>query len=184
VGAASRVSGAAGGVLGAGIHCVGAGQQLFGAEALGLRGALIGDEGRGIEVGLLVVEQRLMFVAGALRVIEHVLRRGAPRLRESCLGLAGLLLGVTTGVVPAGVDIAVQLGLLLVEVSLVAIYNRLLAISEGLFEPGDALIGVKVLLCSVWHAFTPPVGSEGAAAWRGRGARTGIPARSRRRARG
>ena len=73
VGAATGVGGAVGGVLGAGVHRVGASEQLLGAAALGLRGGLVGSRGRGIEVGLLVVEQRLMFVARALRVVEHVL---------------------------------------------------------------------------------------------------------------
>jgi hypothetical protein len=73
VGAASRVSGAVGGVLRAGVDCVCAREQLLGAAPLGLGRGLIANGGWGIEVGLLVVEQRLMFAARALCVVEHVL---------------------------------------------------------------------------------------------------------------
>jgi hypothetical protein len=73
MGALSRLSGAACGVRGAGIHRVGASEELFGAATLGLRRSLDTNGRRVVEIGLLVVEQRLMFVASALRVIEHVL---------------------------------------------------------------------------------------------------------------
>jgi hypothetical protein len=78
-------------------------------------------------------------------------------LRESGLGLACLLLIVTARAPVAGVQFVVELGLLLVEVLLFAIPDRLLAVTEGLFQSRDALIGVEVLLRSVWHAFTSPV---------------------------
>jgi hypothetical protein len=159
VSAAPRVSGAVGGLLGASIHRIGAGQQLRGAALLGLRGGLVADRGRSVEVGLLVIEQRLVFVTRTLCIIEHVLRRRAPRLRQPRLGLTGRSLGDETGVAPAGMDLAIQQGLLLVEAVLVTVTDRLLAVSESLFEAGDALIGVKVLLCAVRHAFTAPFGS-------------------------
>ena len=73
MGAASRVSGAPGGVLGPGIHRVGASKQLLGAAALGLHRGLVATGRRGVEVGLLVVEERLMFVASALGVVEYIL---------------------------------------------------------------------------------------------------------------
>jgi hypothetical protein len=72
-GAVARVRGAPGGIRGPGVHCVGASEQLLGAAALGLRRGLIANRRRGVEVGLLVVEHRLVFVARALCVIEHVL---------------------------------------------------------------------------------------------------------------
>lgn len=172
--AASGRSGAPGGVLGPGVHSVGAGEQLLGALAFGLHRGLVADGGRGVDVGLLVVEERLVFVACALGVVEHVLRRRASRLSEPGLGLAGLLFVVAAGVFCTGVDFVVELGLLLVEVALVAVPDRLLAVSQGLFEAGDALIGVKILLCSVWHGFTSPVGS-GEKLLGGRWAREQIP---------
>jgi hypothetical protein len=56
VGAVASVSCAVGGLLGAGVHCVGASEQLLSAATLGLGRGLIANRGWGIEVGLLVVE--------------------------------------------------------------------------------------------------------------------------------
>lgn len=73
MGASSRVGSAPDRFLGAGVHRISAGKQLLGAAAFGLGGALIADRMWSIEIGLVVVQQRLVFVAGTLRVIEHVL---------------------------------------------------------------------------------------------------------------
>jgi hypothetical protein len=56
--------------------------------------------------------------------------------------LAGLLLSVTARRLPTGMDFAVQQRLFLIEIALIAVADRLLAVTEGLLEPGDALIGV------------------------------------------
>lgn len=57
-------------------------------------------------------------------------------------------------------DLDVELRLLLVEVSLVAISEPLLPVSEGLFEYGDALIGVEGFFALGLACFSPPVGSS------------------------
>jgi hypothetical protein len=105
--AASRFSGTPGCVAGAVVHRVSAIVQLLGATALGLGGALVENRERGIQVGLLVVEQRLVFVAGALRIVEHVLGRRATRLREPGQGLAGPLIVVAARSRLAGMDLVV-----------------------------------------------------------------------------
>ncbi len=150
MGASARVGGAEGGVLGTQVHRVGTSEQLLGTPAPGLRGALVASRVRGVEVGLLVVQQCLVFVARTLCVIEHRLGRGASGLRECSVDLTGVLLGIF----PACTRFTVQLGLFLVKTALVAVADRLLAVSEGLFEPGDALVGVEVLLRSVCHQVT------------------------------
>ena len=95
MGALSRLSGAPRRVLGASVHCVCASEQLLGPATLRLSWGL-DTNGRGaVEVGLLVVEQHLVFVASALCVIQYVLCCGAARLREPGVGLPGLLLGVS-----------------------------------------------------------------------------------------
>ena len=73
MGAAACLRGTAGGVVGAPVHGVRARDQLLGAAPLRLGRALIERRSGGIELGLLVVEQRLVFVTTALCVIEHVL---------------------------------------------------------------------------------------------------------------
>jgi hypothetical protein len=55
---------------------------------------------------------------------------------------------------------AIELFLLGVETALLTVSDGLLAISEGLFKSGYPLVCVKVLLRSVRHMFTSPVGSE------------------------
>jgi hypothetical protein len=93
----------------------------------------------------------LMLVARALRVVEHVLGCRPPGLCQPALGLADALLGVAVGIVSASVNLAVELRLFLIKASLIAVSDRLLAIPECLLEASDALVGVKVLLRSVWH---------------------------------
>jgi hypothetical protein len=149
VSAGACVRGSVSGLLSSGVHRVGPSQELLGSPALGSRGSLIEDRGRSIEVGLLVIQEQLMFVTRALGVVEHVLRRGAPRLRKPGLGLAGLLCGVAAGVFGRRVDLGVELGLFVVEASLFAVSNCLLAITERLLETSDALISVKAVLRAV-----------------------------------
>lgn len=140
------------------IHRVGAGEQLLRATALRLHRALASHRGRSIDVGLLVVEKRLVLVPRALRVIEDVLERGEAGLGEHGRGLPDALLGVEPRALRVGSDLVVELNLLLIEISLVAVADRLLAVSQSLLERGDALIGVEVLLGAVWHQCTVPLG--------------------------
>jgi hypothetical protein len=98
-----------------------------------------------------------MFVASALGVIEHVLWCRTTRLREPGLRLTRLSLGFCGYVRLNGPGRTVELFLLLIEAALLTISDRLLAISKGLFESSDALIGIEVPLCSVGHLFTSPV---------------------------
>jgi hypothetical protein len=156
LGAGAGVSGALSRMIGSRLDRVSAGEHLLGALAFGGH-RVHGAGGWGIvEIGLLIVEKHLVLVASALGVVEDVLRRGAARLRELCLDLAAILVGVVRIVVWTSVDVVVELGLLLVEVLLLAIFDRLLAVTESLLQAGDALIGVQALLCSVLqhdHAF-------------------------------
>ena len=81
LGAAPDLPGSARSLLCPGLDHVGAGEQLIGAALFG------GDGGRrlappaGRQGRPVLVEQRLVFVAGALGVIENVLGGGAARLR-------------------------------------------------------------------------------------------------------
>ncbi len=70
-----------------------------------------------------------MIVAGALSVVEHVLRRRAAGLRESGVNLACLQVVVATSISWAGVGFAVELFLFGIEALLLTVPNRLLAIS-------------------------------------------------------
>jgi len=155
--------GSARSLLGPGLDRVGAREQLIGTTPFG------GDRvdgsrlRRGVQVDLLLVEQRLMFVAGALGVVKHVLGRGTSRLRESGLDLATTLLGLNRRPLERSrFDLVVELRLLLVKVLLLAVSDRLLAVAQSLLETGDSLVGVKALLGTVLrHLFSPSVGTDG-----------------------
>jgi hypothetical protein len=109
---------------------------------------LDGGGSRVVEVCLLLVEQLLVLVARALRVVEDVLARRAAPLREDGLGLAAAL-PVCVDVGRVGLDRLIEAGLELVQVLLVAVAHGLLTVAECLFEAGDLLVGAEFVLCAV-----------------------------------
>jgi hypothetical protein len=136
-------------LIGARLDGVGAREHLLGPGAFGAQRVDLVGGPRVVETGLLVVEQRLVLVARPLRVVEDLLGGSASRLRQPGLHLAAIEVGAFGTVARTGVDLLIELGLLLVEALLLTVDDRLLAVTERLLEAGDALIGVKALLGAV-----------------------------------
>jgi hypothetical protein len=151
LGAGPGVTGTSRSVVSACLDGVGARERLFGAAELsgseidGLRGERV------VEIRLLPVKERLMFVASALGIVEDALGGGAAGLGELDLSLAASLPFSLRDVAPTDWVRAIEQGLLLVEALLLAIFESLLAVSEGLLKAGDTLIGVKVPLSTVFR---------------------------------
>ncbi len=129
LGAGAGVFGSSGAVVSSRLDSVSAREHLLGSQALSGDG--VDDTGglRVVEVCLLVVEECLVFIAGALGVVEDVLGGGSSCLGESGLDLPAFLVCHIGVVGRAGVDLVVELGLLLVEALLLAISDRLLTVS-------------------------------------------------------
>ncbi len=147
--AGAGVPGSLGGVIGARLDCLCSREHLLSAQALS-GDRVDGPQGSWVvEIGLLIVQKRLVFIAGALGVVEDVLGGGTSCLGESGLGLSAILIGLLGPVGCADVDVVVELGLLLVQALLLTISDRLLTVSESLLEAGNPLISVKALLGAI-----------------------------------
>lgn len=127
--------------LGASLHSFGSGEHLFCAVALrGLRAIHLLWAGI-VDVTLLLVEEELVLVARALSVVEGVLARCLALLSACSLCLSSHHVGRL-----AGVQVGVELRLLMVERLLTAIDDRLLTIADRLLQAGDPLVGVEFVL--------------------------------------
>lgn len=125
------------------LHGFGSGEHLLCAFALcGLRAICLLWVGI-VDVVLLIVEEQLVLVAGALCVVEDVLAGPLALLSARSLRLSTHQVWLAS--VPA-LEVGVEPRLELVERLLAAIDDRLLAVADGLLEAGDPLVGVEFVL--------------------------------------
>jgi hypothetical protein len=141
-----RVGGSAGSLARARLDRIGTRHHLFGSPAFCGDGVSWVTSFWVIEVELLLVKHSLMLIACALGVVKHILGCPPPGLREGTLRLPACSVVLPGGAIRAGVGVLVQQGLCLIEALLVAVTDRLLPVAERLFETGDPLVCVELLL--------------------------------------